>query len=159
MPQPKRMRSCQTPSGSTTASGSGPTEPSKSRTTGAVIGMSLVPGAVSFEVGGKPPQNGAQQTVADMDSVPGEGEAGTEIGFDFGVGPAGDVVGQPVLLCVSKVVEPTDEVKVQRTRLGIAKADIFVDQHFPVDETHVVSDQAPAVAILENDAPAGGVLQ
>src|SRR5258706_1529722 len=159
MPQPKRMRSCHAPSGSTTASGSGPTEPSKSRTTGAVIRMSLVPGAVSFEVGGKPPQNGAQQTVADMDGVTGEGKAGTEIGLDLRVGPAGDIVGQAALQRVGEVVEPTDEVKVQRTRLWITKADVFVDEHFPIDETHVVSDQAPAVAVLENDAAAGGVLQ
>src|SRR5579859_2526267 len=122
MPQPKRMRSCHAPSGSTVASVSAPTEPSMSRTTGDVIGRRLAPGAVPFEVTGEAPQQHAQQTVADMHGVAGKSEPGTQIGLDLRVGPAGDIVLQPALQRVGEVVKPADEIKIQLSRVGITEA-------------------------------------
>src|SRR5882672_763648 len=97
MPQPKRMRSCHAPSGSTRESGNTPTEPSISRTTESILGMALVPFAVAFKPTGKSLQRRPEQAIAHMDGVSGKSKLCPKVGLDLGIGPACHVMRQPLL--------------------------------------------------------------
>src|SRR5690348_16077052 len=113
--QPKRIDSCQCPRGSTSRPGSGPTERSMTSTTGRFVSSVIsglhgcLPLAIALEMTAEPAQQHAQQRVARVDGVAGEGHARTEKGFHFGIGPASYVVGEAALPCVVEVVHPADK--------------------------------------------------
>src|SRR5882672_10684111 len=159
MPQAKRMRSCHATSGSTRELDNAPTEPSISRTTGGIIGAALVPFVVAFEPTGESLQRRTKQAVANMHSVTGKSKFRPKVGLDLGIGPACHIMRQSVLQCIRKIVEPADEVKIQRARVGVAETYVFVDQFIAGYKAQIKTDQLSIMAVLEHDTAAGSVLQ
>src|SRR5258706_2970978 len=121
--------------------------------------MALMPLAVAFEPAAESPQRRPKQAVANMYSVTGKSKLRSQVGLDPGIGPARHIMRQSVLQCIGKIVEPTDEVKIRRTRVGVAESYVFVDQFAAGPEAQVETDQSSIMAVLEHDTAAGMVLQ
>src|SRR5579859_2574306 len=126
---------------STRAPGNAPTAPSMSRTTGGdAIGVSRVPDPIALKMAGQQPEERAKHPIAHINRVPGERKARAEIGLDLRVGPTGNIVTQPEFQRIGKVMEPAHEVKIERARLRVPEADVFIDEHSCLYKAKVVSN-------------------
>src|SRR6185312_2899304 len=162
--QPKRIASCQCSSGSTSRSGNAPTDWSMSSTTGrfarsfiAMLRRQQLP--VAFEMPAELAQQGAQQGVAGIHGVAGEGHAGTEEGLDLRVSPARHVVGQAAPARIVEIVHPADKIQIVLACLRIGEADVFVDQLAGVLVAKIPADHLAGMTIDKDDAAAGRILQ
>ncbi|CAM5463228.1 hypothetical protein RLIN73S_03315 [Rhodanobacter lindaniclasticus] len=118
-----------------------------------------LPVAVALEMAAEPAQQRAQQRVARVHRVAGEGHLRAEEGLHLRVGPAGHVVGQSALAGVAEVVHPAHEVQVVLARVGVGEADVLVDQLAIVLVAEVPADHPALAAVDEHHAAAGRVLQ